>query len=178
MDEERICSECGEPIDEDDEFEVVDGEYYCSSCFGDNFFECTRCGEIRPIDDATWWGDCQLCPDCMEDECPSFDEEENLEETRPALEAFRAKYLGKRARPGLRGSTFEIEWGEDPTYTMEITVDDSGLISGIAPISAQMLLWESTTSSEFRAYPIDPDDYETAAETIDEDVLAEDEDEE
>ena len=178
MDEERNCAECGEPIEDGDEVEIGDGEYVCPGCFDDNYFECEMCGAIQRADDAVQWGDCRICQDCLEEQCPSFDEEENLEETKPAREALRAKYIGKEACEEYRGSTFEIEWGDDPRYTMEITVDDDCLISDIAPISAEMLLWESVNSSEYRPYPIDPDDYEIAAETIDEEVLAGNDEEE
>ena len=97
MDEERICRQCGEPIDGDDEdaVQLEDDSWVCSNCYDEAYFTCDICGEITPIEAGAYWGDAQICADCLEERCPSFDEQENLQETTAAYEALRARCLGR-----------------------------------------------------------------------------------
>ena len=174
MDEERICSKCGEPIDEDDEdaVELEDGSWVCSCCFDEYYFTCDICGEIAPVEDSAYWGDARICPDCLAERCPSFDEEENLRETTEAYEACRARYLGRNVAEDFRGQQVTVSWqvsGEtDIDYELTVTVDEEGRIADVSRIQAEILLSEGITSSDRRPYAVDDSDYDAAGDEIEE----------
>lgn len=67
MTEQKICPECGEIVDlENDNFIEHDGEFYHESCFDDTFTTCYDCGEIIRTDEATFvCGDRYVCDDCL-----------------------------------------------------------------------------------------------------------------
>ena len=162
MDEEKRCDCCGEIIDEDDEYEVLeDGTTLCSSCFENEYEECAMCGEIRHVDDMSWWGDCRICSDCLEEQCPSFDGEENEKETAQAYEAMKAKYLGRKsARYADRTVTLTYDLDEPCVrYSLPVTFDKNGVITDIARLTARMILSEGITSSDTRPYAVDEEDY-------------------
>lgn len=163
MDENRICDCCGEEINEEEEdfYELEDGTILCSSCYENEYDECAMCGEIVRIDDMFPWGDCRICPECMEEQCPSFDQEENEAETTQAYENMKAKYVGRKALEYQKG-TFDFDYeSDDPCvlYTLSVTFDDDGVITDISRLSAEMLISEDVKSSETRDYPISDDDY-------------------
>lgn len=211
MDEERICSECGEPIDENDEdavylendevwvcascaedccftcalcgetfsvndaaedFELSDGSRICTYCFAEDYFTCDICGEIAPVENSAYWGDARICPDCLAERCPSFDEEENLREIAEAYEAFKARYLGRTVAEEFRGQQVTVNWqvsdDTDIDYELTVTVDDEGRIADVSRIQAEILLAEGITSSDRRPYAVDDSDYDTAGDEIEE----------
>lgn len=174
MDEERICCQCGEPIDED-AVHLDDGSWVCASCFEDCYFTCDICGEITPVEDSSYWGDAQICAECLEERCPSFDKQENLQETAAAYEACRAKYLGRTVAEKYRGQTVTVSWGysdeTDIDYELTVTVDDECRIADLSPIQAEMLLSEGISNSERRPYPVCDDDYDNAGDEIDTQLL-------
>ena len=177
MDEERICCKCGEPIDEDDEgaVELEDGSWVCSCCFDEHYITCDICGEIVPAGDSAYWGDAQICAACLEERCPSFDEQENLQETAAAYEACRAKYLGRTVAEQYRGQTVTVSWQfsdeTDIDYELTVTVDDECRIADLSPIQAEMLLSEGISSSDRHPYPVCDDDYDYAGDEIDTQLL-------
>ena len=167
--DELKCSMCGEKIEEDEEqYTLEDGTIICESCFDDDYFICALCERIVPIDDMKLWGDCFICPDCLEDECPSFDEDENEENTTEAYERTRGRLLGKKTTGIPEGSTeLFYEWNYDGriiSYSFTVSVDQNGRITDISRLSAQMLQSESERYSEWRDYAIDPGDYEWIVE--------------
>ena len=63
--ERKVCVMCGEEIDSD--FEEVDGEYLCLSCFEDNYFYCEDCESLESRDEG-YWIDCEcrmVCSSCI-----------------------------------------------------------------------------------------------------------------
>ena len=180
---EKICDCCGEIINEEESefYELEDGRIICETCFDYHFGKCEMCGKITEQDDLTFWGDIRICSDCLEDECPSFDEEEQEEETREAYEAMLKRYVGRPVTlpDGENYLSYSLEDPDQPvTYDFTVTVEN-GHIKDISRLTATLLLSESYTSHEDRPYPIDPFDYESIAEDmLDEHVLEEDEEEE
>ncbi|MGN1021196.1 MAG: hypothetical protein ACI4O7_12585 [Aristaeellaceae bacterium] len=172
MDEERFCCECEAPIEEDDEdaVQLEDGSWVCSCCFDEYYITCEICDAVVPVDDSAWWGDARICAACLEERCPSFDAQENLRETAAAYEAFKTRYLGRRVVEALRGKTGPVRWQlSDETeirYEMTVTIDDDCRIADLSPIQAEMLLSEGFTSSDWRPYAVCDDDYDDAAEEI------------
>ncbi len=58
MDDERVCSMCGDSIEEDAEFfELDDGSIVCESCYEFDTEECGLCGGRYPKDDMEFFGD-------------------------------------------------------------------------------------------------------------------------
>ncbi len=181
--DELKCSHCGEPIEEEDEsYQLEDGSVICSNCYDDEYSECELCGKITLIDDMTYWGDCRICPDCLEDQCPAFDEEEVKKATAEAYEAFRNRTIGKKTAGLIEGENYlTYEDSSEPAISYEffVTVDGDGIITDVTRLSAQMLLSEGATSSEWRPYPIDECDYSDIADEVLEDYLIDsDEDDE
>ena len=61
----QICSCCGkEIILEDNEYESIDGELYCSECVEEHFGKCEWCKEYVPADELAWYGNILCCDDC------------------------------------------------------------------------------------------------------------------
>ena len=166
-----VCETCGEEIEEREAFEQKDGTFLCECCHDELYDTCEMCGEETLKEDLQWWGDCQICPACMEEQVPSFDEEENRAETAEALQILKDKYIGKKAKASLHGESIEIEWGEERNYTMTVEIDDDGFIADIDPISCEVMLYETVNSSQFAPYPVSNDDYDDAAAEIDEQIL-------
>ena len=185
MDKELICKECEEPIDEDDEpIELEDGSLICSECFDMYYFTCEMCETVHHVDDMKYWGDCRVCPDCLDEQCPSCDVDDNEEETQDAYDALKNEYLGKKAKEVYRGKTVDFDWNTDMdgeyeiSYHFQVTIDDNCRISDISRIKAETLLWESTTSSGYSAYPVNDYDYsDIAADKIKWEILSYEEDE-
>ena len=174
MDEERICRQCGEPIDGDDEdaVQLEDDSWVCSNCYDEAYFTCDICGEITPIEAGAYWGDAQICADCLEERCPSFDEQENLQETTAAYEALRARCLGRTVAEEHRGRQVTVSWTygneTDIDYEMTVTVDEACRITDVSRLHAEMLLSEGMTSSDRRPYAVDDSDYDAAGDEIEE----------
>ncbi len=197
-DESIVCNECFEEyckkcavcekyftedsmqtLDDDDETLV------CENCYEDSTEECAMCGSRFLEDDMTYWGDVRICPRCLDDQCPSFDEDKNQEQTQEAYDAFCAKYIGKRVVDQEAGEIeMEMTVGDEaPTsYSISVTVDENGIITEVSRLTASMMLSESYQNSDWRPYPIDSSDYDFWAEDLLEDNLEfadeDDEDEE
>ncbi len=159
--EKKICSECGEEI-EDDDYEVTeDGEILCGFCWSENYRECIMCGKATRISDMSYWGDELICPECLEGECPTVDEEDQDRETDEAYRAMLARYVGRRAS-GYRGMSLRLT-GEMPdegiTYSITVDFDDEGVIVDVSRLSAERVLSEWVNGSDVRSYPVYPDDY-------------------
>ena len=60
----RYCSHCGSLIDENDDFEEVQGEVVCTDCYERHTTTCDRCGSVIWTDDS--YGDeyTNLCSSC------------------------------------------------------------------------------------------------------------------
>ena len=122
------------------------------------------CGKIVANDDLQPWGDCSICRECMEENCPSFDEEENKEQTTEAYESMRQRVIGKKTiglDSGINDLSFTSGDETDICYSFSVTLDDDDIITDVSRLSAEMLLCEGETSSSWRPYRIDPDDYES-----------------
>ena len=178
----KICAECGEPIEENEETEGEDGEkgyveledgtILCECCYEEMYGTCEMCGAIVPRDELEFWGDCRICAACMEAECPSVDEEKNEDETTPAYEAMRARYIGRKStanRGRILDLTFEIE-DSAITYSMTAEFDDDGVLVDVSRLSAEITLSEWERGSSTRAYRICPEDYGWIADDMFESV--------
>lgn len=70
-----FCIHCDCRIDEDyDDYQVIDGEYYCQSCVDDLFAHCEHCNEWVRNDDSVYIEDveeywCNDCRDRHADQC-------------------------------------------------------------------------------------------------------------
>ena len=169
MEEERRCDNCGEIIGEDDDFlELDDGTILCEEC-REEYDECVMCGKICKIDDMFPWGDeCRICESCLEEQCPSFDSEENEKETARAYEAMKARYLG-RVSSQYADETVELTYDtDDPCvhYTLSVTFDDEGVITDISRLTAEMTLSEWVNGTDTREYPISEEDYDSLADNM------------
>lgn len=166
--DELKCAECGEIITEEGErYTLEDGTVICEECFDASYGKCDFCDRIVPEDELIGYGDCRVCRDCLEEECPSFDEKENEEETTEAYETMCRKYIGKRTM-GLRPGEDQLDQTGDSGvyYSLTVTVNDAGVITELSRLTAQMLLSESVRSSNWAPYRIDEDDYMTIAEEM------------
>ena len=156
------CSNCGEPIEEDEEYETLeDGSLLCSSCFDELYAQCVMCGKAVLRDDLKPWGDDLICPDCLEKECPSFDPKENEKETAAAYEAMKRKYIGRKVAK-CKDAPSELEYdSSDPCvrYSLSVELDDEGRICDISRLTAELLLSEWENGSDWEPYRIDSDDY-------------------
>jgi len=172
---ELKCSQCGAPLEEDEaDYRLEDGSVLCSDCFDDGFFECEFCGKITSVDDMMYWGDCRICPDCLEDQCPAFDEEEVEKSTAEADEEFRTGVIGKKTSGLMEGEndlTCDDESEPAVCYELFVTVDGAGIITDVTRLRAQMLLCEGAATSEWRPYPIDEYDYTIIADRLLKDYL-------
>ena len=175
----RKCENC-EGLFQEDELIEEDDKYYCEYCHDQLFAECEMCGATVLEDDMKFWGDCRVCPDCYEAQCPSFDEDENQEETTEGYEAMLKKFVGRKSRKE-KGTTVDLtyEIGDEApcSYEMSVTLDEEGRIIDISRLSGSMLMSEGERSSDWRPLAIDNDDYEWIAESMLEDLDLEDEDE-
>ncbi len=175
------CSECDEPIYEGDEYHQTDnGQLLCESCYNDMFAECEMCGNVVSDDELVFLGDIRICPDCLEEQCPSFDEKQNKEETTEAYEAMLKRYIGRKSI-SFKGKTVDLSTGTSDSnvdYSLSVTVDENGIITDISRLSAEMLLSEGVKSSNWRPYAIDSDDYEYVVDNLMEELELEDSDDE
>ncbi len=167
------CTCCGTPIEKSSAYDVS-GKYYCEDCYETETFECESCGERFPIEEQKFWGDMRICSECLEDFVPSFDQDENDEETEEAYESLRDTYIGLKTND-LSYGVHELEYidnDSDPAgiyYFISVTIDEHGTVTDISRLRASIALWESVNSSEWAPYPIDPDDYDDRVESIWED---------
>lgn len=156
------CVNCGEII-ADGEGELFRGEWYCDDCYNELTATCDICGKTVLAEELRFWGDNQICQDCMEERAPSFDKDQNFKETEPAYLAMKQRYIGQKTEDleqGEHGFSYSITTDEtDIRYYISVTVDSDGIITDISPLAAEILLSEGTTSSEWEPYPIDDDDY-------------------
>ena len=163
-DEILECENCGADIETGDEYiELEDGSILCLECFDSAYPKCEFCGKRVFEDDMKYWGDCYCCPKCYEGFNPSFDPEENINETTEAYEAMLKKYIGRKSK-SIRDESVELEkeyydCGQI-TYRMEVEIDEDGTIYEISRLSAEILLSESANSSDWDNYIIRNEDYE------------------
>ena len=178
--EELLCDFCGEPIEEDDEKHTLDdGSIICSSCYEYSFRECEMCGKVVPKDDLTFWGDCQICKECLDDQYPKYDVAENEKETTEAYEETLNRLIGRKTMGLELGDNFfsyDVDIDNVISYSFYVTIDEGERITYVSRLSAEILLSEGTTTSDRRDYPIDPCDYEDILEYELEDHLVEDDD--
>ena len=176
VDEEQVlhendqeCVNCGEII-ADGEGEMFRGEWYCDGCYDELTATCDICGKTVLAEELRFWGDNQICKDCMEERAPSFDKDENFKETEPAYLAMKQRYVGKKTEDlaqGEHGFSYSITTDEtDICYNISVIIDSDGIITDVSPLTAEILLSEGTTSSEWEPYPIDSDDYDWLADEI------------
>ena len=80
----KQCAVCDEYFIEDSmkTLDDDDGTLVCEYCYENNTEECAMCEGHFLEDDMTFWGDVLICPGCLEEQCPSFDEKENKAETK------------------------------------------------------------------------------------------------
>lgn len=165
----RECTNCGECFPEEEGI-LFRGEWYCEYCYEELTAPCDICGNIVLAEELCSWGDNRICPDCMEERVPSFDKEQNAKETEPAYLALKQRYVGKRTEdlePGEHGFDCSITTDEtDIRYYISVTVDADGVITDVSPLTAEILLSEGVTSSDWEDYPISSDDYEWFAEDM------------
>lgn len=163
----KKCENCG-GLFQEDELTEEDEKYYCEYCHNELFDECYMCGKMTLRDDLQFWGDVRICPDCMEEQCPSFDENENEEETTEAYEAMLSRYVGRKSTK-FKGQKIDLSTGacdSNTDYRITVTLDDDGFITDVSRLSAEMLLAESERSSEWHPYEIDSDDYEWVVDDL------------
>ena len=175
----KKCENC-EGLFQEDELTEEDGKYYCEYCHNELFGECYMCGRTVPEDDLQFWGDVRICPECMEEQCPSFDEDENEEETTEAYEAMLKRYVGRKSTK-YKGQDVDLSTGtcgSNTDYSLTVTLNDDGIITDVSRLSAETLLAESERSSEWRPCAIDPDDYEWVVDDLMEELELEEIEEE
>lgn len=81
------CEICDHAMDEDEVFRSPDGEYLCSTCFHDNYFECIECGDIHHVDYSFYTEDGLVCEECFHD---NYFIDEMDQQTYPLDEAVSA----------------------------------------------------------------------------------------
>ena len=174
-----ICAECGEEIEEGADTYETDNGIICESCFNDKYFICDLCDKVTPIDDMKYWGDCRICPECLEEECPSFDQDENDKETDEAYKEALEEYIGRKTTfsPGSHYLTYKFRYTDNTEYSINVTIDDENRISELTRLRAQTLVWESDTSSEWEDQPIDEGDYDWILPNMLDEYLVEEDDE-
>lgn len=186
-DDSIVCNECFEEVCKqcelcgkyyiEDNMHILDDEketLLCEDCYDNETEECAMCQGVFLSDEMTYWGDARICPGCLEDQCPSFDEAKVEADTREAYDAFCDKYIGKRVLDQKPGTIeLDITVGDEaPTcYTISVTIDESGSITAISRLTASMMLSEGYTSSDWRPYRIDSSDYDFWAKDLLEDNL-------
>lgn len=172
--EELIEMATGRYVDElDIPISDLEEEYLEEYEDGD-YARCEICEARVPEDELTWWGDCRICPDCLDERVPSFDEEENEAETTEAYEEMLERVLGlqtKHLRVGENLLTYDAGDETAQVYSVTVTVDENGVITNVSRMTCEIQLSESTTSSEWRPYPIDGEDYDWIIDEMLEDYL-------
>ncbi len=179
----KQCCVCEKYYLEDNMMTLDDEEetLVCEECYDEEVEECAMCGSHFLSDDMTYWGDARICPDCLEEQCPSFDENEVEESTKEAYNDFCKKYIGKHVQDQEPGELdLNVTVGDEAPicYSITVTIDDQGVISEISRLTASMLLSEGCTSSDWRPYRIDSEDYGSWAVDLLEENLDFEEDEE
>lgn len=157
------CSNCSDDIEHGDEYALFeDKTVLCLGCYDFAFPKCEFCGKRAPEDEMKYWGDCHCCPECYEDFCPSFDSDENKEETTEAYEAMLKRYIGRKSR-SIRHDcvTLQKEYYDCGlvTYRLDVDVDENGIIRDISRLTAEILLSENEKSSSWDDYIIRNEDY-------------------
>ena len=66
MKDERICSCCGEKIENDDCYEL-DGQLLCENCWSEQTTTCVRCGERIWREDNVSSNDRPICQECYDE---------------------------------------------------------------------------------------------------------------
>ena len=83
----------------------------------------------------------------------------------------KAAYIGRRIT-GRGCGKHRLEYIDDDsdpagiTYSLTITIDDHHIITDISRLRASIMLWEDIKSSDWRSYPIYPEDYEDKVEAM------------
>ena len=73
------CNMCDEHIRGDD-YQIIDGDYYCDECLDEYAFNCGECGEWYHNDDMEEHNGKELCTGCYEDLKKEDEEEDNDDE--------------------------------------------------------------------------------------------------
>lgn len=173
------CAECGAEIDVFEiSYETEDG-FICENCYEENYFTCDHCGKAYPVEDMEYWGDSQICPKCLEEGCPEFDQEENDKETEKAYQEALEEYVGRKTTlsPGTDSLTYKSNYDDNTEYSIDVTIDEDNRISELSRLTAQTLLWESDTSSGWGDQPIDEGDYEWILPNMLDEYLVDEDDE-
>ena len=170
----KACKQCAvceqwfladnmQSLDDDDDTLV------CEECYDNGVEKCEICEGFFPEDEMTNWGEACICPNCLEERCPSFDPEEVEKETQEAYDAFCKKYIGKKVadhNPGEIQLDMTVD-DEAPTcYSISVTIDDEGHITEISRLKASMLLSDWERGSDWRDYRITSRDYDYWAEDL------------
>jgi len=62
----NICCDCGEDIEKNNCYTIIDGDYYCEDCINNELAECSYCGEhIKPADFSKTYEGNYICEDCF-----------------------------------------------------------------------------------------------------------------
>lgn len=162
MEENKKCAICEETIDDDEEYhELPDGRIVCDYCYENALCECDECGERFPEDDMENWGDdMRLCPDCFHKYFPAFDAAENLKETEDAYEEMKSRFVGRKLEDWEDLYIKTDMDDESFSYSIEIDVDDSNVITDISPLMIERCQWIGITRECWLPYPVSIDDYE------------------
>ena len=75
------CAYCDAEIVPGDEYYETNRGIVCQDCIDDDFSRCCMCERFMHIEDMKMWVHGYICPDCLEEFIPSFDEKENFAET-------------------------------------------------------------------------------------------------
>lgn len=176
-----VCADCGVELDDKTgRKKLEDGRIVCGDCF-DNYGVCAGCERHVLEDSLEWWGDCRLCPECMAEHVPSFDEEDNEEETAEEYEEMRERIIGRQTEdlePGANDLTFDVGDETEQVYSLTVTVDENGIITDVSRLTCEILLSESITSSNWHPYPIDGEDYDWIVDEMLIDYLVDDDEDE
>ncbi len=171
--EYEVCEDCGIELDEETGCNELDnGDLVCDDCFS-HYETCEECGEQVREEEICFWGDSRICRDCLEEHVPPFDRRQNERETADAYERTRQRFLGRVAEEEDGEYELHRNLGEetDQVYRLTVTVGEDGKIEEISRLTCEILVSEALTSSDWRPYPIDREDYEEIAEPLIEEFI-------
>ena len=78
MPSKETCVYCQKEINlEDNEYEVIEGKFYCSECVEEYFDQCEWCKEYVLNETLAWYGNILCCDDCAENDWRRMEEAHN-----------------------------------------------------------------------------------------------------